>query len=371
MEALKRRIGRSSRHQIRLIFMVFIVIAGVFASYISLKTVDNTDKAITEQNQKRLLVLARSGALQIQFFLSALSREIITLNKIDEVSRLSEKETREIFQNYIDQIGNESPLVALGRLDKKGKLIIAANRERIRTNEGTSLADREYFIWSKEALNKGKVYISKPIVSRAGATKGKMIMTIANPSYYKNEFTGVTYMVVLLDRSIETFIKPLKTNQNSKVFITDSKGVVMIGESEFSALLNKSILDYAKSAQWKGWDNFVYSFNNVLKQEEGIASWDFQYPGGELKKGDIIAFKTLRVGDQEAKLIIVKPKDFMEESIRDVLSLQNKGKLLMILGFTLGGILFVLIDQLGHRDGYLKGYRDGLDELLGGKKKGK
>lgn len=347
--------------------MVFIIIAGALASYVSLKTVDSTKRALQEQDQKKLLVLARSGAYQMQFFLDALSREILILNKNDAVSKLSEKETREIVQSYIDQIGDDSPLVALGRLDEKGKLIVIANRERILTNEGTSLADREYFIWSKDVLNKGKIYISKPIVSRAGTTKGEMVLVIATPSYYKNEFTGVTYMVVLLEKSIKTFIEPIKISQNIKVLITDSKGRVILGENEFSGLLNQNILNYAKSVRWKGWDNFSYNVNNVLKQEEGVTSWDFQYPGSKLKKGNIVAFKTLKIGDQEGKLIIVKPKDSMEESIRNIISLQNRGKLLIIFGFTLGGILFVTIDQLGHRDGYLKGYKDGIDEFFGKK----
>ena len=365
-EKVKGIIARRTRSQIKLYFLIFIVVAGTLASVIYLKTVSAGEAVVTLQNQERQLVLARSAAAQIEFFLEGLRRDVLRLASVEDVSAGREEEARKTLQEFIDNAPT-SPLIGFARIDKSGKVIVIANKKRLRTGERKDFSYRDYFKWARDPQNRNKAYTTDPFISRVGVSQGKMVMVVAAPSYFKNEFNGVTMGAILLEKFAETFIDPIKLESKTEVLLTTRGGRVIYDRN---GLLNQNLVDYAKSKKWQGWEEFVGEFEKIQKEEEGIGAWSFQHVGASWPETQVIAFKTIRVGDESWKLIIINHKNFVKSYMLPITSSQNLGFFLILFSFITGGMLFVFIDHLSHRDGYLKGYKDGLDELFS-KKKGK
>lgn len=329
--SLKNSIGKISRKQLRFFFFIFIVLTGILSSAVYLKTLENSEGVLADQDQKRLLVLARSGASSLEFFFNNIGAELKHLNSIEEIAELREPAARKILDDFIANMPKSS-LIGFSRIDGKGKYIISANIEKNRIIEGMDMSDRDYFKWAKDPSNRGKINYSI-VISKGGIRKGKPIVTITVPSYSNNKFTGILLAVVDVEHANETFIEPLKIYKNTKVLIVDSNGNVILGDWQDKTMINS------------------------LSREEGVL----------VRNNKNIAYNTLSIGDQKGKIVIINEQDLVRSFLYPIASVQQIGLLLIIIGFIGGGILFVLIDSASGKDGFLKGYKSALEEL---KKKG-
>lgn len=175
-------------------------------------------------------------------------------------------------------------------------------------------------------------------------------MVITSPSYFNNKFTGVLLAIVDVEQAKQDFIEPLKIYKNTQVFITDLQGNIFLGSKD---LEGKNLMSFIKKE----------SVNAIISREEDVLKFNFVPNVDQPDFSQYIAFKTLRIGDQTGKIIIMNRQNLIEAFLLPITFIQRIGLLLIILGFIGGGILFVFTDSISHKEGFLKGYESAIKEL--------
>lgn len=352
-ERIGKIIRRHNRRQIRIYFFTLVAIAIGLVVIIQGKTIQNADNAAVAQIQDRQLIIARAGVSAIELFIKSIKSEILILKKLDAVVSLNEKETRKIFSDFLKQ-WKDTPVVGIARVDQDGKLFVLANKEGVIGDEGKRFEKEEHLILAENLKDKDRILVSTPFISPAGASRGKFIIIVYAPVYSKDKFAGNLSITILLDKFKKEFIDPVKLRNDTNVFLTDSNGKFIDGNNK---LLAKNIDEYVSDIKWAGSGD----------EDQGAGVWKFQYPNDLIGQQQIVAFKSISLGNNgnsdSWKLIITNPKDLTLFFLSPILFFQKLGLILAVVFFILGGILFVFMDDITLRDGYLKGYKEAIDEL--------
>lgn len=315
------------------LLLVLIVITTGLVAYLRYK--DSIAQIAIDEAQRRQLVLARSGASSIEDFIRNTTYHLKYISRIDAVASLDEKETRSIFNDFINGMKG-TPIGGITRIDDKGIMKIVINREGIRLGEGEDFSDREYFSWAKKEENKDKVYISQPFVSRAGVNKGKTIIILVSPTYFENKFTGMVGISVPVENFSENFVKPIAIYKDFETYLLSNDRVVIAGSSPSLVGVNQTAL--------------VSTLQDIQGKEEGST----------VTEERILSFHKVNVDGNSWILIVGMPKDLTLS--RYLFSSYSFGQywIFVSLGGVLLGLIFsLMLEHISHRDGYIRGYMDG------------
>lgn len=342
--------GLSLRRKILTLFLGVLVILSSYRLILTLTTQQYFEETLLENTQKRQLILARSAAGSIGLYLDSLEKQLLSLGQNGSISSLNNTQTHQVFNQLLIYYG-DSPLTAFARIDKTGKLVVVTNTKDIREGEGESFSDRDYVKWATQPENKGKVFISKSFVSRAGETKGKRIVVLATPIYDKNEYSGLVTVVISVDKLTSIFVDPFRTSKTGSAFLANVEGDVISADER---LINKNLFEHAKNETWQGSDDFAKKFENSLKQDEGVLVWNFKFAGEELQER-VVSFKRVPKEGNDWVLFVDNKKDALEVELLSWVNIGNLSIFGSILATLFIGALFVLIDHVSFREGYEEG----------------
>jgi len=300
-------------------FLVLFLTAGLLLYWFA---GESTGKRMAERVKLEKLTLARSGAFSIESFFKEREKDLVLLSEIEAVKSLKEKEARERIGILIEELKGE-PVAGVGRVDKEGVLRWVVNKEDKREGEDVSVADRDYFVWAKKQTEPGKIFVSKPIKSRAGVSGGGYILVLATPVFYQREFNGLILFSLSLVELTERFVAPLTFSGAVHSLIAAEDGLVVAASIPNS--IGENIAD-------------------CLDEEEIIA-----------------AYAPIKIGDQVWSLRVLVP---YREAVKLTMPFkinQTRGLVFALVGVLILVLTFILGVRVAQRDGFVDGFKNGRD----------
>ncbi len=352
-----RLLRRSSSGRFLTITLGIILLLLFLGTLIYYRNWQAAQKGQIAATQERTLVLARASALAIGDFLNTRKTELLVLAESPNMVSLSDQAAaRRQLQTLIDGL-NQEPVADIVRVDKDGKLVLIANKERNVTGEGVDLSDREYFRWAKNPESKGKFFVGETITPRGGAHRQEQVFNIATPIYSGKQFNGVILFGLLTSQFAEKYFVPLRIHEKTQAFLINNEGVLIEGEP-VKELLGKNLVDYAKEKKWLGWESYVEMITKA-PQQEGVGEVFFTAPGEEKATRELVAFAPVKFNEAKLGVLIANPWEITQSILGDFSQNQTLGITLLFFSLLTVGILWSLSLHLTWRDALLQGINDG------------
>lgn len=154
-----------------LIFLhILFAIVGLYTYLSAYKLAENL---VVQRTLNRQLVLAKAGSLAVENLLKSVQSElksfVFSFDKSHESDIIDKETTRAEFINYMQR--SELPVSGIALFDENGKVSILENRQHLKEGEGEDFSKAEFIKWSKDPQNRGKVYISTPLIGTVGSSK--------------------------------------------------------------------------------------------------------------------------------------------------------------------------------------------------------
>jgi len=171
------------------------------------------------------LTIARAEASNIKSFVKAVGNSITIIAQSNDIkvgSNLSER----VLDDYVSNWRAGGVIAGVVLVDSKG--VVRNNSNILGTHSiGTSVADRDYFIWAKSQDRSGNYFVGNPVISRLGASKDQTIVPIASPIFMNGTFQGVVTTSVLLRPLTQEYLNMMKIDNSTNVYLIDENGRVL------------------------------------------------------------------------------------------------------------------------------------------------
>ena len=218
---------------------------------------------LSEQMLHREQVITRSGASAIQNFLVIYGNSVSLTAQNDLIVSKNLKEPETILKKLVESFKG-TPVSGFLLVDENGKAVLNLNISGQGLLSAESLEDRDYFIWSKTAKS-GEVFLGKPVISRLGASKGKMIVPVSSPIFRAGKYAGVLTSAVVLSDLTSGFLNPLKISEKSEVYLIGNDGAIIYSD-RFQEPVGKNVFTYLGDNSFLG---SKYIKSEVQKALEG------------------------------------------------------------------------------------------------------
>jgi C4-dicarboxylate-specific signal transduction histidine kinase len=311
--------------------------------------------ALEEQTLHRQQVVARSGSIMLKDFILSLERSesdfISDTTTITDIQLLQDRLAR-----HLDQFA-DTPVSAVGVLDKNGKEIVAVDRGG-GIFKGTDYSERLHFQWAKTAKT-GEFYLSKPVVSKHGVEQGKHIGVLSTPIYLKGKFSGVLSMAFSISSLTKTYLDPIKLTDTSRVYLLTSDGTIIY--SPIERLNGVNYFDIMAKQHYDGKDVMVANMHAAL-DGPGEGKFKGLLVNEETREltNYLLAYSPIYFNNQKIwTLGVASPEDVALDFIGPFFDNQYKLLLFLIvvvLGFSIIGITG---RRIGKSEVYLRGFEDG------------
>lgn len=294
-----------------LLHILFAIVG--FYTYLSAYKLAET--LLIQRTLSKQLVLAKAGSLAVENLLknvqSELTSFIFSFDKSRDTDSIDIDSTRAEFVNYMQR--SELPVSGIALFDEKGTVSILENRQHLRDGEGEDFSKAQFIKWSQDPKNKGKVYISTPLIGTVGSSKGKIIYNVAEPLYFGNKFKGTLAIRLRVEDFTKAFVSPLYSDSSEDVFVVNTSGVVIAGKD---SLLNKNLFDYAKSEKWPNYQDYINKLALALKKNETQTTWTSKLPN-EAPREMLVGISKIDVPgtDQDLYLKVATPKEAILTSL--------------------------------------------------------
>src|SRR3989344_3933793 len=202
---------------------------------------------VTEQLLSQKQIIARAEASNASLFFEKFGNSLAVLAQLNSIEKRDEGVVHDM-DTFMEQRRNSGFVGGVVLTDKNG--IVQFNSNILGTRDlGESLSDRDYFIWAKGQVKKGEYFISRPVVSRLGASKGQTITVVASPVFQNGVFMGVVAASVKLQPLAEHFFGLMKLSDQTQIHLFDEEGDLLYSNSDPDAVdLNISELFSADPA---------------------------------------------------------------------------------------------------------------------------
>lgn len=206
-------------------------------------------KMLTEQTLHREQVIVRSGAASIQSFLTLLADSISSVGRNELVTFSDLARTKRILAHLVEGY-KSTPINGVILVDEKGKVLLNPNIKGEGPISSELLSDRDYFIWSKDA-KEGEIFFGSPVVSRLGASKGRMIVPVAAPIIREGKFQGILVASVVIDDLTSQYLDDLRISEKSEVYLIKQDGTIIYSD-RFTDPVGKNIIEILKNNTFLG-----------------------------------------------------------------------------------------------------------------------
>lgn len=322
-----------------IIASLIVVLLGSVWFWFSYKNAENTIRNQFHQSQ---LILVKTGASALEGFINERKAEIVGITEGTDIDN-----HLLIYKDKFQKLPHG--VSGLGLIDKEGKIAMLVNSDNSTEGLGTDLSDRPYFEFVKDSSNRGEVFVTEPLTSRAGATYGKPAVLFASGIYdQNNNFNGLIVLSVLSEYLKDKFVIPLKSHEDSRPFILDDNLTIISGEYE--SLIGQNIYEYVKTDNWD---------KAIKKGEAGYTEWYWKDPQTQEESRKLVAFAPVNIGEgRNWYLVLSTPYESIFSSLKRLTFNQSLG---LAIGFSLL-VIFVIIFDLGlhiaQKDGYERAYRE-------------
>jgi len=296
--------------------LIFLhILFAIVGFYTYLAIYNFSENLLIQKTLNKQLILAKTGSLAVENLIknvqSELASFVFSFTKVSEGASIDKDSTRQAFASYMQR--SELPVSDIALFDENGTVAILENRSHIRLGEGEDFSQAVFTKWSKNPLNKGKILISTPLLGTVGASKGKIILVIAEPLYFGSKFKGTLAVRLRVEDFTKAFVTSLGSDSSEDAFIVNTSGVVIAGRD---TLLNKNLFDYAKNKKWKNSNDFINKLSLAVKKNETQAIWTFQLPN-EKPREMLVGVSKIDIPDTEADLYmkVATPKDGVIDSL--------------------------------------------------------
>ena len=260
--------------------------------------------ALVEQMLHRQQISARAGSRSLGLFFDLFGKSLTGLGARREVTSPGAT-TNNSLNDFITR-WEGTPVAGAIILDTLGK--VKYNGSRLGTPDvGADLSDRDYYFWAKTA-KRGEVFISEPVISRVGASKGHYIVVVATPILAEDSsFEGVLGASVILEELTDQYIDPLKVSERTRIYLIDDGSVIL--SSPVEKLIGVNYLDYILKSDIPG-SKKIYEILKGSLESNDEGKMDIALPD-ETRNGlltrYLIARAPINVGSEHWTLAIATP----------------------------------------------------------------
>lgn len=330
-------------YHIKNILIVLHIFSAIFAFYTYFATYKLSESLLVSKITNRQLIMAKSGSTALENLQKNIQNQLFSFKfsfaKIADDSSIDISGTRAAFSSFIQR--SSPPVGEIALYDSMGKLLIIENRRYNHTGENTDFSGSEFFKWSKNPLNRDKVYFSTPYKSISGATIGRNILILASPVYFGATYKGTLSIRLLIDDFQNAFITPITLDNKVDSFIIDKDFVVLAGNE---GLLNQNLAAYAAKEKWPGYQNFTNELKKGITSNITQTTWNFKNPQ-EKTRTLLVGISKIDIPNTDKDLFLV-----VTSSKQDITSLLRPLRLFGIawLGFgvittTIGGLILIFL----------------------------
>ncbi len=332
--------------------------------------VRKTDQVLIERLEGYELSMARSSALSITEFLKTRKKELVLLSELEVIQAEKETEGMEILNALAKELKKENvPVGNIVRVDKGGFAVWGVNVRLGKQDEaakGVYLGDRACFLWAKEEGEKGRVFIAEPILAEGGFLKGKRVVSMNTPVFYKGEFNGLIVTTFLVDELSNKFIEPLFLTPNTYYSIFNEQGTLII--STFAELVGRNILQVQEEGNWP--EDSRLLVKRAIRGEEGVAYHGYTNLLTKKPEKAVSAYSPIKINGDTWSLWVSIPYARVEEVVLPLRQQQVFTLVVVLSGLLILVLIFIFGIRVAQREGFVNGFRDGRDGVKKLKKKG-
>ena len=335
--------------QVQLGILLFHLILSVVGLLSYLSNFSNAEKYLLIYTSEKQQVTAKSATISIENYINSTRNQLRSLvfnfAKIDENTSVDLNVTRNEFVSFIS--ANKGLVSEIAFYDDQGNLKILENAIHNKEGEGQNFNKTEFFLWSKDPKNANRIFISSPFTGKIGSSKNKVLMIIATPVYFGSRFKGTVSIRFLLQDFSNAYIYPLSTNLFDSALIVNSDGQIIAGNTYF---VNKNLISYAKSKNWKQSKAFIKTFQNILKKDKADVTWVFQYPK-DVPRTYLVSSSKIDIPNTDRDLYLIV-SSARSEALKPVSNLRYYGSLGIWVSLAItfiGGALYIGIREFSLR----------------------
>jgi len=323
---LPRRIWWFSLILIALLGVVFYLVLGRGA-----------ESTTTLQLLRREQILARAEASNIMTFFQTFGDSIAVFAQLNSIESRNSSlpENMDIF---VEQWRDSGLIGGIVVTDSNGEVEFNSNTLGTR-DAGVSLSDRDYFIWAKNQKKEGEYFTGRPVISRLGATKGKVITPVASPVFQNGVFTGVVAASVELSPLTQRYLELLKVSDSTRVYMINEDGEILYNSFDPDTL-SLNVFDPAPDKPFWGNHALIDSFKSALttSQEGKMRASYMNTISGKMEE-HLVAYSPILLGSQNWLLIMASPVQNVTTVITPIYIKQTAILLLVYLTVLMFGLI--------------------------------
>lgn len=312
-----------------LLFALLLIVGLSVVIYLSGRWVK---ASMTQQLLRQHQTLVRAEASNITSFFQVFGDSIAVLAQLGSMEQWDTETVRDM-DAFVEQWRDSGLVGGVVLIDKKG--IVRLNSNILGTSDvGASLADRDYFTWTKSLPEEGEYFVGEPVAFRLGATKSQIIVPVASPVYQKGVFVGVLVASVKLYPLTEAYLELMKISDQTDVYLINERGDLLYG-SHAQDKVGTNIFDLLQIPQ------------NVLNTtEEGNLQLSFLDPKSGKSEEHLVAYSPILLGSQNWVLIMASPTQDVSNFTKPIYVRQTAILLLVSLTILLFGLIVARENQI-------------------------
>ena len=168
-------------------------------------------------------------------------------------------------QGFTSSFSN-TPVKGAMLADVDGNIIFFSTSSGI-SKGTTSIANRDYFAWAKEA-SEGETFLGEPVLTTEKVPIPEYVIPLATPIYNNGEFLGVLAAAISLSDLSEKYLLPLKLIESSEVFLLSDEGTLL--HAPYGDLIGTNYNDFLEEMPFLGSKNLAkLAKKELAKKEEG------------------------------------------------------------------------------------------------------
>lgn len=219
---------RKSISRILIAGFVALVLIGASFYFILTQGVSTSVKNAILNNES---VLSRAEAGNISSFFQTFGKSLVVITHTFV--------TQEDLDAFVEEWKSSGIVGGIALTDSEGVVTINSNILGNKA-EGTSLADRDYFIWAKNESNAGNYYVGQPVIARLGGSIGQPIIPVASPIFQNGVFKGVVVASVKMGELAKNYLGLMSISSSTDVFLIYKDGEVLYSNNSRPDLVNTS-----------------------------------------------------------------------------------------------------------------------------------
>lgn len=286
--------------------------------------------SVTGQLLRQEHAIAEAQARNIQSFIDNLGSDLVAVSKEKEIINPGPG-TNEILKSFTDRWDKHELITGISVTDKNG--VVTYNYSNLSPMEvGTSLADRDYYLWAKEQLPEGGYIVGSSVIARYGINKGKYITTLAAPVFKDGVFSGMVASAVRTEVMTRYFLGTINVSDDTDVYLLGKSGYVLFNsrdpedlEINIDEIKNNSLFADNKTLNEK-------IYNALAKEKDGSTIAKFVDSESGIAESHAIAYFPIIMPGRHWLVVLASPVTKVTKA--SIPKYVNQVSILMFLSLT-------------------------------------